>query len=491
MIFSYWQKTGFPSQFSLVSILAFLILSSPLLIAQTIECSAFQVPEWREMCKSFDLYTAYIYVHDNIPEDGLNAEVDSWGRHYHQELHILPPKKYVLDKKIKLKSSMYILPNPTAPLPSGKTNRTIELSASDNFLIGSDHYFTLVELDHNVSVGGIEIQGEDISSRVAGYKLATENKYPRVLLYAPDSINVLVAGVVLTGAKGIDELVWNPFRDDYYLDSHGESDPPWETHSGLSFLRNNLSVNGSATGLLVTGGYHPPLVQNNSVLISSTHTNGAKTVGIRVEKGAATVKQNDIVFEDDDPAEKEERRGIEIDATEAVDIQSNAFYSCGKERDWDIGVWASASSKWMNLVNNSFSSLIRKWLFEGEDHKGAEVIANNNYLNFVDDDYWMRNASQPVDYFGNLGTFPVSPVYLAHGFKNTSLLAKPGENSMPQPVYDLISRSGYYTGCPYYVNPFEAIGFTVFFSIAIGSNIFCCGLGGWSCAARRCPWSAR
>ncbi|MGI9277983.1 MAG: hypothetical protein ACR2PT_24440 [Endozoicomonas sp.] len=487
MIYSCWQKTVFPFQLSLVSFLALLILSSSLL-ADSINCEDFEVPEWREICKAHDGYYGRIYVHESIPEDGLNAEVDSWSGS-RSGLHIIPPQRYVLDRKIKLNPEQSLLPNPSTPLSSEKANRTIELSASNNFSIGSDRYFTLIELSSRVSAGGVEIQGEDISNSVSGYQSATENKYPRVLLYAPDSIEVVVAGFVLAGAIGIDELIWNPFLDDFFLDKNGDiGDAP-----GIRFLRNHLSVNGSATGLLVTGGLHPPLVENNSVLLSSTHTDGAKTVGIRVEKGAATLKQNDIVFQDDNPAEKELRTGIEIDATEAVVIQANAFYAYEAASDLDRGVWVSSNSKWVSLGNNTFSPLIRKWLFEGAGHKGAHVIENHNYLNVADDSYRFSDATQFLGYPGNLGALPVASAYLVNNFRNSSLFVQQStlESDSILPVYDLMSRADYFPPCPYRLNFAEAIGFPVFFVIGISSNILLCGLGCWSCGARRCPWSAR
>lgn len=481
--FLFWKSRFFP----LFSVLVYVLLFYPseqLLADDSVDCSLYKVPEWEDICNS---NSATVFVHDNIPEAGLNAEVDSWGSS--PGLHIIPPQTYVLDKKIKLRSQQWMLPNPTSSLPPEKVTRTIELSASGNFSIGSDQYFTMIELSNNVSVGGVEIQGTELTDRIAGYQMATEKNYPRVLVYAPDSIEVVVAGFVLVGARGIDELVWNPFHDDFYWDKFSFSWSPDHT-SGMHFLRNHLSVNGSATGFLVSGGHHPPVIQNNSVLLPPTQMDDMKTTGIRVENGASVLEQNDIVYLDESKGSRK-RTGIEVDSVEAVVIQANAFYSYGSENDRDIGLWVSANSKWLNLGNNSFSPLIRESLFEGAGHGGANVIENNNYLNADNDSYQFSSAARFLDYPGNLGAFPVASANLVNGFSNSSLLVMPDEPDYDRdsPVQDLIVRAGYYKECPYCVHVFDAVGLSLTLFIGITANIFCCGLGGWSFGARRSPWA--
>ncbi len=489
MMYAYLYKHRLPSQLIILISLIFLILSIRI-VADELDCSDYQVPEWQQICES---NLSAVYIHENVSENGLNAEVDSWESR--PGLHILPPKIYVIDKKIALKNQQWMLPNPTTSLPPGKQNRTIELSTSDQFSIGSDPYFTLIELSDQVSAGGVEIQGEGINDSTPGYKEAGERNIPRMLVYAPNSINVVVAGFVLSGREGIDKLVWNPFHDNYYWSFYGDGTRYLDDKPGFHFLRNHLTTNGALTGVLVSGGHHPPLIQDNAIIVTSSSTDNITTTGARLENGAAEIKHNDIVFSDGSAGSRM-RLGIDIDGLSALSIDSNAFFSPANQEinNHDIGCRVSASTKWLNAAENSFSSFIKRWIFEGEDHKGAYVIKGNGYLNSASDEYRFTDAAQFMKYKGHLGSMPIASTELVHGFNNSSLTKK---SIVPGPDYgsilqDLIARSGYFEECgPDCINRFDAIGISLLIISGIVSNIFCCGLGGWSLGARRCPCSAR
>ena len=461
--------------------------------AGTVDCESYQVQELADICTAS---TAPVTVHDHLAATGLNAEVESWGSN--PGLHILPPQVYVLDSPVKLKPQQFILPHPTVPLPAGKVLRTMELEASIAFSIGNDAFFSLLQLDSEVSAGGMEIHGSKLTDSVAGFQKAGQKQLPRVLVYAPNSLNVVIAGSVLTGRSGLDHLLWNCFQDDFYWSVYkGENYNRLErdTTPGLRVYRNFLETNGTASGVLVTGGHHPPVIENNVLLVSLAPDEANDSSGVRVEKGAAVLRKNDIVYSGPSTG-KRRRIGVDVDAPAALTVVLNAFYAPDSEHcnDKDTGVSIRTDSQWMRVQANCVSPLTRLLQVEESSDKKPSLIESDNYDDPSEGAYRFSGPSSFFAFTDDLGATPLPVGFLVSQFNNSnrsniSELQKPGQvsgDSTLTLIDDLIARAGYCPDCPWFINRYDAIGIPAFLTFIVVSNAFI-ALGCSSLGARHCP----
>ncbi|MGI9274226.1 MAG: hypothetical protein ACR2PT_05120 [Endozoicomonas sp.] len=491
----HWPKLPslfYPADFFLLvlflSVLAVSAATPMLADGGAIDCDHFQVLELRDICTA---NSNPVFVHDNISSTALNQKVDSWGSS--PGLHFLPPKVYVLSRSVKLHKGQRILPNPDTPLSEGKQLRTVALEADTNFSIGGDPYFSLLQTASDNAVGGVEIDGSKLNDSIQGYRQAGEKHYPRTLIYAPNSVKVVIAGSVLTGMESLDHLIWNPFLDDFYWDICGDlrqrDDEP-----GLRLRRNFLKADGMTSGLLVTGGYHPPVIENNAIFVRTPSEGGNISSGIRIEKGAALFQKNDIVYSGESSSQSR-RTAIDVDAPEALSLLLNAFYVMNAEvlTESDRGISVSSHSHWLRVSGNRFPEGGQFLVAEEGGESKPNVIESDNYAMAYRGPYRLSTPLKFFAFTGDLGVTQISAGLLANelgGYNVTALqnADSTSDESIRSNLTGLVDRADYCLDCPTYTNRYDAIGIPVTIVAFVLTQVCCCGLMCWTCGARHWPY---
>ncbi len=452
--------------------------------ADELDCSAFKILEISRICQVSDLP---VTRHQSVPDDDLNKLVDSWGTT--PGLHVIPPAIYSLFRKIKLNPQQIILPDPESPLPENKALRTIELSASKQFSIFSDNYFTLVETSNRSTAAGIEIHGEHLDETIEGFQLATERGYPKTLIHTPDNIGVTLAGLMLSGDDKLNSLLWSSFQDDVYWRGITDTGRYRAEVTGLRVVRSHFEGNDMANLVIIKGGYQFPELLNNALLLNTS--DNTQSVGLRIEGGAARVNYNDFVLSG-------QASGIEMVTVRAVDSSNNAYYQLNTLSQISQAIVVEApSDSWFSYTEASIQSGlgILAATANSSDSNKASVLSSGNLRMPTIQQYSFADPESFFSYTGLLGTVPVSQAYLAshYGVPSGTFLTGADTRSTANfgeltTLEDLMARAEYFEDCPNYINRFDAIGIPFTFITAIALNIGL-GFGCWSCGAGRCPCS--
>ncbi|MGI9274758.1 MAG: hypothetical protein ACR2PT_07925 [Endozoicomonas sp.] len=251
---------------------AFIVFSATQVHAG-FDCSAYYLPESRQLCERFPDHQRVVYL--NVPGQDLGRLSESWNQS--PELHILPPGTYPLATPLELKAGQAILPHPDALLPAGMTLRTIQLTASEGFAANSSHFY-LLKLGKGSSAGGIEIH-DKLLPNTEGFRETS-----LVVLSAQGS--TLVSSYITAGDTGhrLNQLV--KVASD--IESVSDNDQP----ADIQLARNLFESNNSEASVRAELGARDTLKVTNSIL----RIGSDKSYGIEVNNGQAQVLTSSLVF---------------------------------------------------------------------------------------------------------------------------------------------------------------------------------------------------
>ena len=436
--------------------------------AGSVNCDDYLVAEVRAICR--DAPEKH-YVIDDVEPDGLNELVDSWGDQ--PGVYFLPAQDYRISRPVKLKPRQFLLANPGRP-PIGKQLRTIGLVATSDFATDDD-FFSLLQMADKTAIGMVEINGEQSADSIAHAR----EKNGRTLVYAPAGHERFMAGCVLTGAPGLDQLLWSPkgsnttnddydyqYDRDFFKGDYGDYfwNDPYNTSPGFQLFRNYFRTLGAGTAVELEGGssegvaYHY-FGKNNAFIIDNA-ANGISFVatGLRLRQALAGFTGNDFVFVGSQDGMA--RYALELQQQRAMVFSHNAFYPANGSHnasniDSNIFLVTPAEHSWFRFSSNSYNPLANLTTSHPDNSHKPNLISNDEKENPFVGIYPLINVTDFLAFQHDLGTvaMPVAMTlapnpFLVNGTVDYSALQKkalddddkPVDTSIPDQLGDVNGR---------------------------------------------------
>lgn len=437
--------------------------------ADSIDCNKYQLSELRALCQ-YAVSNDSVFVHEHVPQDGLNDLVDSWGAN---EFHIIPHNTYTLDRPVVL-DGITLMPTPPV-FTSGQALQTIELTTSSEFQYSADN-FHLFGLQGDACAGGIEIHGDKLPDSLSDLPSGSS------LVYFDSNQSNDFTGNILTGDSRINILI-----------NLGSSWADGTEGNTLNIHRNYLLLNSSSTGALISRGgdsTRTPHLYDNAFLISPARST---TTAVKSD-GDFKMRNNDIVYLNADDSNGEgSRYGVEVSAISSGIILNNAFYSTSANRkNSDISIFSHRdslySNSWLIMAGNGFSSDITPAKTASGSGSSINLLETGSVLYQLHQTY---PRMTPESFFASTGSlgFVTSSVAWLTSTNETFCSAdyKPYESndeSLSENAQSLISLLWQGTVCEqcpkWYDNP--DVQFQIPFAVAVFViALISAPLGCWGC----------
>ena len=333
-------------------------------------CNAYQQPELVALCYQFVWENIAIDTHYHVDADDLNQLRDSWGDK--PGLHIIPGKRYNLNKTLVLDNHQGLLPLP--PKNPADQLAAIQLSPAAGFKPLPDNN-SLLGLMAGSRAGGIVME----ASSPFSHQLA-DNGFSLVSIPSVDSVELAVSYLSGPQQAFMDQLI-RIGRNNASISG---------SSSGPVSLNRVLVVAGQAgTAVKIQGGAGQTVKLTNSLIeteADAIHTEGAMVQLLNTELYLAGKRSG---------SQSIKTTGSRIISLESIFWADHGGVAIFADDPFDQS--GNTTSGW--LVNSLFSS--RLTAINAEDE--TELIYSNNYQLGKGSPAPLNNWSSFQQYTGKLG----------------------------------------------------------------------------------------